>query len=121
MREVGDSKSLALIGTCGESTYSLILVDCDFVIMSPPTEGKGTQKKARLQRLKDEIKRFVFANPGCSAQTIVAHLSHEKKLRNHGLTPRKVGFFIPRHLNSHLRWWQDHVAGRRVYGPEDNE
>ena len=30
--------------------------------MSPPTIGKGTQKKARLQRLKDEIKRFVFAN-----------------------------------------------------------
>ncbi len=79
--------------------------------MSPPTRGKGTQKKARLQRLKDEIKRFVFANPGCSAQTIVAHLTHDKKLKNHGLTPRKVGFFIPRHLNSQLVWWHDHVAG----------
>ncbi len=96
-------------------------VDCDFVLMSPPTRGKGTQKKARLQRLKDEIKRFVFANPGCSAQTIVAHLTHDKKLKNHGLTPRKVGFFIPRHLNSQLVWWQDHVAGRQVYGPEDSE
>ena len=87
--------------------------------MSPPTKGIGTQKKARLQRLKDEVKRFVFANPGCSAQTIVAHLSHDKKLRNHGLTPRKIGFFIPRHLKSQLVWWQDHVAGRRVYGPDE--
>ena len=121
MREVGDSKSLALLGTIGQSTYSLIWVELDVEFMSPPTRGQGTQKKARLQRLKDEIKRFVFANPGCSAQSIGAHLTHEKKMRNHGLTPRKVGFFIPRHLNSQLTWWQDHVAGRRVYGPEDNE
>ena len=60
--------------------------------MSPPTIGKGTQKKARLQNLKNEIKRFVFANPGCSAQSTVSYLSNEKKFRNHGLTPRKVGF-----------------------------
>ena len=76
-------------------------------LMSPPTSGIGTQKKARLSKLKEEITRFVFANPGCSAQTIVAHLTHDKKLKNHGLTPRKVGFFIPRHLNSQLVWWQD--------------
>ncbi|MEJ6563184.1 MAG: hypothetical protein QNL85_05715 [Euryarchaeota archaeon] len=37
-------------------------------------------------------------------------------MRNHGLTPRKVGFFIPRHLSDCLEWWQDHTAGRRVYG-----
>jgi hypothetical protein len=37
-------------------------------------------------------------------------------MRNHGLTPRKVGFFIPRHLSEYLVWWQDHTAGRRVYG-----
>ena len=98
-----------------------MLVDYDFWLISPPKIGKGTQKKARLQRLKDEIRRFVFANPGCSAQTIVAHLTHDKKLKNHGLTPRKVGFFIPRHLKTHLIWWQDHVAGRRVYGPDDSE
>ena len=110
-----------MIGTYGVSTYSLIWVECDFGFMSPPTRGIGTQKKARLQRLKDEIMRFVFANPGCSAQTIVAHLTHDKKLKNHGLTPRKVGFFIARHLKSELTWWQDHVAGRRVYGPEDTE
>ena len=35
-------------------------------------------------------------------------------MRNHG-NP-KVGFFIPRHLADRLTWWQDHRAGRRVYG-----
>ena len=49
--------------------------------MSPPTSGIGTQKKARLSRLKEEITRFVFANPGCSAQSIVSHLSNEMKFK----------------------------------------
>ncbi|MBT60548.1 MAG: hypothetical protein CMA63_03210 [Euryarchaeota archaeon] len=84
--------------------------------MPPKREGKGSQKKARYERLKQEILRFVGANPGCSAQSIVANLSHDRSMRNHGLTPRKVGFFIPRHLSSYLVWWQDHAAGRRVYG-----
>jgi len=63
--------------------------------MSPRRLGKGSQKKARFERLKKEIMRFVTANPGCSAQSIVANLSHDRTMRNHGLTPRKVGFFIP--------------------------
>ncbi|MCH2642437.1 MAG: hypothetical protein MKZ55_08220, partial [Candidatus Thalassarchaeum sp.] len=84
--------------------------------MSPRRLGKGSQKKARFERLKEEIMRFVTANPGCSAQSIVANLSHDRTMRNHGLTPRKVGLFIPRHLGDRLTWWQDHRAGRRVYG-----
>lgn len=82
--------------------------------------GKGSQKRARYERLKGEVHRFVSANPGCSAQAIVASLNHDQKLRNHGLTPRKVGFFITRHLKSTLTWWQDHKAGRRVYGPSED-
>ena len=78
--------------------------------------GKGSQKKARFERLKNEIIKFVSANHGCSAQSIVASLNHEKSMRNHGLTPRKVGFFISRNLGEKLTWWQDHKAGRRVYG-----
>ena len=78
--------------------------------------GVGTQKRARLERLKQEITRFVMANHGCSAQSIVANLSHDRSMRNHGLTPRKVGFFISRNLAEKLTWWQDHRAGRRVYG-----
>lgn len=113
------SKLLPLRGGIGTSTYSLIWVEGVVRFMSPPTSGKGTQKLARLKKLKDEVKRFVFANPGCSAQSIVAHLQHDKKLRNHGLTPRKIGFFIPRHLHKQLTWWQDHGAGRRVYGPDE--
>ena len=84
--------------------------------MPPRREGKGSQKRARFERLKIEIMRFVGANPGCSAQSIVACISNDKSMRNHGLTPRKVGFFIPRHLGDRLEWWQDHRAGRRVYG-----
>ncbi len=53
--------------------------------------GAGTQKRARFERLKQEITRFVMANHGCSAQSIVANLSHDRSMRNHGLTPRKVG------------------------------
>jgi hypothetical protein len=87
----------------------------------PHRTGKGSQKRARFERLAEEVRRFVFANPGCSAQAIVANLNHDKKLRNHGLTPRKVGFFITRHLRSSLTWWQDHRAGRRVYGPSADE
>jgi|TARA_B100000925_G_scaffold172470_1_gene129965 hypothetical protein len=78
--------------------------------------GAGTQKRARFERLKQEITRFVMANHGCSAQSIVANLSHDRSMRNHGLTPRKVGFFISRNLAEKLTWWQDHRAGRRVYG-----
>ena len=76
----------------------------------------GAQKKARFERLKKEITRFVMANHGCSAKSIVANLSHDRSMRNHGLTPRKVGFFISRNLAEKLTWWQDHRAGRRVYG-----
>jgi hypothetical protein len=83
--------------------------------------GIGGQKRARFQRLKEEIIRFVSANPGCTAQAIVANLNHEQQLRNHGLTPRKVGFFITRNLGQWLTWWQDHRAGRRVYGIAEAE
>ena len=95
---------------------SLIWVKCVFLIMRPKEAQIGSQKKARFERLKHEITRFVLANHGCSAQSIVANLSHEKSMRNHGLTTRKVGFFISRNLTDKLTWWQDHKAGRRVYG-----
>ena len=84
--------------------------------MKRRSEGLGAQKKARFERLKQEITSFVLANHGCSAQSIVANLSHDRAMRNHGLTPRKVGFFISRNLAEKLSWWQDHRAGRRVYG-----
>jgi hypothetical protein len=84
-------------------------------------QSKGKQKQARFERLCFEIRRFVMANPGCSAQAIVASLNHDQKLRNHGLTPRKIGFFITRNLRQSLTWWQDHRAGRRVYGPAPDE
>ncbi len=84
--------------------------------MKRKSEGLGAQKKARFERLKQEITNFVLANHGCSAQSIVANLSHDRAMRNHGLTPRKVGFFISRNLAEKLGWWQDDRAGRRVYG-----
>ena len=88
--------------------------------MVPRRVGKGSQKRARFERLKDEVEKFVLANPGCSAQSIVANLAHDKSMRNHGLTPRKIGFFISRNLSKSLTWWQDHKAGRRVYAQIGN-
>ena len=88
--------------------------------MVPRRVGKGSQKRARFERLKDEVEKFVLANPGCSAQSIVANLAHHKSMRNHGLTPRKIGFFISRNLSKSLTWWQDHKAGRRVYAQIGN-
>jgi len=63
--------------------------------------GIGSQKRARFNRLCREVRYFVSANPGCSAQAIVANLNHDQGMRNHGLTPRKVGFFITR-ISQHL-------------------
>tara|TARA_Y100000766_G_scaffold53851_1_gene43649 strand:- start:80 stop:298 length:219 start_codon:yes stop_codon:yes gene_type:complete len=72
--------------------------------MSPTRTGKGSHKEAHFERLIQEIMRFVMANYGCSAQSIVAGLAHDRAMRNHGLTPRKIGFFISRHLAHKLIW-----------------
>ena len=78
--------------------------------------GIGNQKEARRERVRKEIFSFVSQQPGCSAQAIVSHLTNDRGMRNHGLTPRKVGFFIPRYCTG-ITWFQDHAAGRRVYTP----
>lgn len=80
--------------------------------------AKGTQKAARLRRLREEILSFVSFNPGCTASQIVAWLSIDRRMKNHGLTPRKVGFFIPRHCQE-LTWEQDRMTGKRVYALSD--
>jgi len=69
--------------------------------------------------VRQEIVKFVMNNPGSSAQSIVAYLSVDVGLRNHGLTPRKIGFFIPRYC-SEITWYQDHTAGRRVYAAKES-
>ena len=74
----------------------------------------GSQREARMNRLKEEIRQYVEANPNCSAAAIVDYLCNEIKLRNHGLTARKVGFFIPRYCKE-LVWKQDSLTGKRVY------
>ena len=77
--------------------------------------GNGTQKLARLERLKVEIVEYVSLNPGCSAADIVDYLSNTRRMRNHGLTSRKVGFFIPRYLKSCVMFTLDRATGKRVY------
>jgi len=79
-----------------------------------PKHGEGSQKKARNERLRNEIVEYVQENEPCTAQQIVAWLTIDRKMRNHGLTPRKVGFFIPRHCKG-IDYYRDHSAGRRVY------
>lgn len=78
-------------------------------------KGIGVQKQARLNRLKNEIVEYVSSQPQCSAADIVDHLSNERKMRNHGLTARKVGFFIPRYLSEMIGFTLDHSTGKRLY------
>lgn len=76
--------------------------------------ARGSQKQARLDRLKREIIAYVAQYPGCSAADIVCHLSNNRKMRNHGLTARKIGFFIPRYLKE-VNWTLDSNTGKRIY------
>jgi hypothetical protein len=76
--------------------------------------GEGSQKKARLQRLKAEIIAYVADRPGCCAADIVDHLANTRRMRNHGLTARKVGFFIPRHIKE-ISYKLDPRTGKRIY------
>ena len=75
-------------------------------------KGKGTQKSARLERLKAEIATYIEDRPGCSAADIVAYLS---KMRNHGLTARKIGYFIPRYMKNRIGFKLDATTGKRIY------
>jgi len=77
--------------------------------------GRGSQKSARLKRLKQEIIEYVSINPGCSAADIVDYLSNTLRMRNHGLTARKVGFFIPRYLKNIVMFNLDSATGKRIY------
>lgn len=97
----------------GTSLIQLIRVECCSEHM-PDEDNEGIQKKARNERLKNEIVQYVQENEPCTAQQIVAWLTIDRKMRNHGLTPRKVGFFIPRNCKS-IDFYRDHAAGRRVY------
>ena len=78
-------------------------------------KGNGVQKQARLNRLKNEIVEYVSTRPQCSAADIVDYLSNERKMRNHGLTTRKVGFFIPRYLSDLVGFTLDNSTGKRLY------
>ena len=69
-----------------------------------PKHGEGSQKKARNERLRDEIVEYVQENEPCTAQQIVAWLTIDRKMRNHGLTHCKG-----------IDYYRDHSAGRRVY------
>ncbi|MCS5533461.1 MAG: hypothetical protein NZ736_04310 [Candidatus Poseidoniaceae archaeon] len=77
--------------------------------------GKGSQKAARLNRLKLEIIDYVGISPGCCAADIVSFLSNERKMRNHGLTTRKIGLFIPRYLADIIGFRLDIATGKRIY------
>ena len=76
---------------------------------------KGKQEQARYDRLVKEIISYVTNNPKVTSADIAGHLSIDKKMKNHGLTPQKIGFFIPRNCKDDIRWYSD--RGQRVYFP----
>ncbi|MDA8680632.1 hypothetical protein N9M45_03465 [Euryarchaeota archaeon] len=101
------------MGSHGTPTpYCYILKDKEYMRIM---KGNGVQKQARLNRLKNEIIEYVSSQPQCSAADIVDHLSNERKMRNHGLTTRKVGFFIPRYLSEMIGFTLDNSTGKRLY------
>jgi len=89
-------------------------------IYPPPwlfMRGRGSQRSARLERLKLEIVEYVRKHPACLAADIVHHLSNERRMRNHGLTTRKIGFFIPRYMKGSISFKLDNSTGKRLYSP----
>jgi len=91
----------------------MIYPQCIYYTMAE-SSAIGSQKQARLERLKREIIAYVAQYPGCSAADIVCHLANNRKMRNHGLTARKIGFFIPRYLKQ-VNWTLDSTTGKRIY------
>ena len=84
------------------------------------TNGVGSQKAARFPRLREEIISYVAEHPGCTAHDIVAALAIDRKMKNHGLTSRKVGFFIPRHCKE-ISFVNDSSTGKRLYAMAEGE
>ena len=48
------------------------------------------------------------------SRDIAHHLSNERRMRNHGLTARKIGFFIPRYV-AEITFELDPNSGKRIY------
>ena len=78
----------------------------------------GIQKEARRNRLINEIYNFVSSNPGVSSAAIVGYLTTEKRMRNHSLSSRKIGFFIPRYCKDRIRFEEQNEG--RAYFPIDS-
>jgi hypothetical protein len=81
--------------------------------------GKGSQKLARQRRLVNEIYNFVTANPGVNSAAISGYLTAELKLKNAGLTSRKIGYFIPRYCKKQVRF-EEQSEGRTYFPIEEN-
>ena len=101
------------MGAHGIHTGICYILENNFYMVT--MKGSGVQKQARLNRLKNEIIEYVSTRPQCSAADIVDYLSNERKMRNHGLTARKVGFFIPRYLSDLVGFTLDNSTGKRLY------
>jgi len=78
---------------------------------------KGKQAQARYNRLVKEIIDYVTNNPRVTSADITGYLCVERKMRNHSLTPRKIGFFISHHCIDDIKWEKDQRSGRRIYSP----
>ncbi len=75
----------------------------------------GKQKEARQNRLISEIYNFVCVNPGVNAAAIVGYLTVEVKMKNSGLTSRKIGYFISHHCKERVSFEEGDLG--RTYFP----
>ena len=75
---------------------------------------KSTHSLRRHNRLIDEIVDYLTSNPKVSAASIVDYLSNERKMRNHGLTPRKIGMFITSYCKENITF-EETSTGRAYF------
>ena len=78
----------------------------------------GKQKEARQNRLIREIYNFVCVNPGVGSAAIYGYLAADLKMRNQGLSARKIGFFIPRYCKKYIRI-EERIEGRTYFPIKD--
>ncbi|MDP6845544.1 MAG: hypothetical protein QF460_01110 [Candidatus Nanoarchaeia archaeon] len=74
---------------------------------------KSEQKLARHNRLIDEIISYLSISPKSKSVDIVHYLSNERRMKNYGLTPRKIGMFITSHCKEKITF--EETSDGRTY------
>jgi len=75
---------------------------------------KSSKKLARHNRLIDEILSYLSISPKSKSVDIVHYLSNERRMKNYGLTPRKIGMFITSYCKENITF-EETPEGRTYF------